>query len=561
MTTKVQLQSIIFPILFTFGVILFLFRSLLFQFDRALLDGIDYPLYAWILQTGIANVGKLFSQGLFFGNAFYPSMQALLFSDTFYPLSFLLLPLSLLTQSPFIILNTGVLVTLFLNVVSAAVLTRNFTSKRGAHTLLTLIFSVSPYFFTQIPHLQMLSFWPSYLMIHVLFIAKRPRSFLAVAMLLSMQWYLSVYLGTMALVIASVWWLVSFFGNNTRRDLVRNVLLSGFVFLLLTGPLLIAYRNIRNVYQATPDAGMFVDYAAQPTDYFFSRGEPTVLALMSPFKLWNTLNHRGAGEPARWIGFAVLFLGTCGIIMWRKSEDVMTKKAGWFAIILAVVGLVFSFGTRLTLNGTYTGFPLPYLLVLKSFPILSFFRSPSRWYFLFVLGWCVFSALGVQRLLKTAKSRQWIIALGIVYAAEMFPMQIPVTTISKPDYVEWLSNTCRPGDVVLSLPIFSHYGAGTVALNPSPTSQLMMWTVNSQCRLLNGYSGILPSSLKELDQRAKLKLDSDFVRIARERGVTLLLMHQVPLETVASFSTVPDVQLIDQDHTSSLWRLLPNQKN
>lgn len=550
----------ILPTLFAFGVILFLFRSLLFQFDHALLDGIDYPLYAWIVQAGLNNSRTLFSHGIFFGNAFYPSTQAILFSDTFYPLSLLLFPLSLLTSSPFLILNSGVVLTLLLNVISAAVLTRSFTSNRGAHTLLTILFSISPYFFTQISHLQMLSYWPTYFLLYVLFTGRSARSFLQIAVLLSLQWYLSVYLGTMALVIASVWWLVSFFRNPNRGDLLRNVVLSGFVFLVLTGPLLLAYRAIRDSYQATPDAGMYVDYAAQPTDYFFSRGSPTVLASILPFNLWNTLNHRGAGEPARWIGFSMLFLVGSGIISWRKSADAETNKKGWFALLLTLIGLGFSMGTRLTLNGMYTGFPLPYLLVLKMFPFLSFFRSPSRWYFLFVLGCCLFSCLGVQRLLKSTKSRKWLLALGVVYAAEMFPMQLPVTTIPKPAYVEWLATSCRPGDVVVSVPIFSYHDDGSIALNPSPTSQLMMWTVNSQCRLLNGYSGILPSFLKELDQQAKQNLDADFVTTLRGLGVTLLLTHKLPTETVASFSTFPDVQLMNQDQTSSLWRLHPNQR-
>lgn len=558
MTTKIHTSSILFPILVTLGLFLFLFRALLLKFDHALIDGIDYPLYAWILQNGIRNIVSFFSQGVFLGNGFYPSTQALLFSDTFYPLSLLLLPFSVVSQNPFIILNVGVVLTVVLNTISAAIFTRSFSSNRATHTLLTVLFSFSPYFFTQLPHLQMLSFWPTYLLLHILLTSKTFRSYLLVSLLLSIQWYVSVYLGTMALVVIGVWWSLSLLSQKDRAELFRNMALCVGLFLLLTGPLLLSYRAVQQTYQATPDAGMYVDYAAQPTDYFFSRGDPTVLSSLFPFTVWNTLNHRGAGEPARWIGFSLLFLVGSGVIAWKKSTDVNSKKIGVFAITMMLVGLIFSFGTRLMINGTYIGFPLPYLLFLKLFPFLSFFRSPSRWYFLFVLGCSVFAGLGIQRLFKASTSRKWIAVVGIVYAIEMFPISIPVTSIDKPSYVDWLSTACKPGDVLLSAPVFSYHDTESIALNPAPTSQLMMWTVNSDCRLVNGYSGILPSTLKELDRQTKPRLDPNLISRLKEQGVTLVLFNEDFAESVASFSTVPGVQLIEHDQTSSLWRLQPN---
>lgn len=548
------------PIVTVSGILIFMFRGLIGDMDSSLLDGIDYPLYAWILQSGVGNLRGIFNAGVFFGNAFYPATQSLLFSDTFYPLSLLLFPLSFFSVTPIHLVNAGLLLTLFLNVVSAAIFTRQFSSNRWSHTFLTLLFSVSPYLFTQLPHLQMLSFWPIY---SVLILLQKPsgrKSFIMIALLLSLQWYLSVYLGTMALALLTLWWGIEFLTDHHRKELLKNTLVFSVVFLVCTGPLLFAYRTIQNTYQATPDAGMYVDYAAQPTDYLFSRGYPTVASSIPSFVDWNARNHRGAGEPARWIGFSLLALVVIGFFVWRKRLTLKATKLGWVALGLTSVGFIFSLGTRLTLNGIYTGFPLPYLIVLKLFPFLSFFRSPSRWYFLFVLGCVVFASLAIQYLSKSTKHRKWIVVFSFFYVLETIPLSIPVTPIAKPNYVEWLNTACKPDDVLLSLPVFSYHDSALVALNPAVTSQLMMWTVTSPCRLMNGYSGILPSSLKSLDLETRNAQPTDLVSRLRDNDVTLVLHEQATPATFASFSTVPDVQLLHQDQTYSLWRLYPNQK-
>lgn len=560
MTTKILRNEYLLPIVIVSGIILFIFRSLIVQFEQSILDGIDYPLYAWILQTGIANLSSVFRNGFFYGNAFYPFSEALLFSDTFYPLSLSLLPLSFVFRSPFQIVNSGMLLTLFLNVVFASVFTKNYSSTRLSHTILTLMFSISPYLFTQLSHLQMLSFWPIYILLSLLHLPASKKTTGLIAIVLTLQWYLSVYLGTMGLVILTIWWGIDFLTLKTRVNFIQNVVITGALFLVFTGPLLNAYRVIRNTFQAIPDAGMYVDYAAQPTDYFFTRGYTTVASSISFFKQWNTLNHRGAGEPARWIGFSMLILVGTGIIVWRKTSSKELQKLGWLALTLTSLGFVFSLGTRLTLNGTHTGFPLPYLVVLKLFPFLSFFRSPSRWYFLFILGCCLFTCIAIQNLSRSKRFRKWILALGILYAVETLPLHIAVTPLTKPSYVQWLSQSCRPEDVLLSLPIFNYHDSALIALDPSVTSQLMMWTVNSSCRLVNGYSGILPTSLKELDLQTKKNLNPELMKLLKEQGITMLLIKQISGETLASFSKDPDVQLLHQDQIYSLWRVLPNQK-
>jgi hypothetical protein len=58
-----------------------LFRSIALQPSQRLFDTTDYPLQVWVVSSTLENFKSGFTNGLFFGNAFFPEKSALLFGS------------------------------------------------------------------------------------------------------------------------------------------------------------------------------------------------------------------------------------------------------------------------------------------------------------------------------------------------------------------------------------------------------------------------------------------------------------------------------------------------
>jgi hypothetical protein len=515
-----NLISSIFTVLVTCSLQLFVLRDLLTQLTTALLDASDYPLVAWIIANQQSNWLSGHWLNLFATNAFYPSPSALLFADLFFPISLLTLPLTVF-HNPLLTTNLALILTLLLNTIAAWWLSRRFQLSWWPQLAVTFFLSCSPFLFSQLSHMQMLPVWPTYLALGFMLVPKkRILTGVIIGVLALLQTTSGVYLGFMLLCLLAWWTVIEMVAQRKlikQRSVALLITLPLVISLALNFPIFWMYRQVQQEYQVQRDPGQYVDYAAQINDYFL----PTRNTLLSKLPIVVTISswqRHTTGEPARWLPISLVILVVLGISQWKKNQKIVGLGSG-----LAWWGLIASLGTRLTWNAHYLAWPLPYLVILKIFPFLSFFRSTSRWSFLFFLGLTLLATLGLKKLITYRHGRWLIFGLIIWFLVEVIPMAATATEI------KLSTSGCHATDIKLELPVFHYYDAARIRLDPGYSSVMMLSNWQSGCTIMNGYSGVIPPSLYQLDSELSQALTDNnrdlFIKLLKQQPATLLQLN------------------------------------
>jgi hypothetical protein len=457
---------------------------------------------------------------LFATNAFYPAQSALLFADLFFPISLFALPLTVF-HNPLLTTNLALILTLLLNTIAAGWLSRRFKLSWLPQLAVTIFLSCSPFLFSQLSHMQMLQVWPTYLALGFLLVPKkRMLTGVIIGVLALLQTTSGVYLGFMLLCLLAWWTVIEMIAQ-------RKMIKQWSVTLLITLPLLISlilnfpifwmYRQVQQEYQVQRDPGQYVDYAAQINDYFL----PTRNTLLSKLPIVATISswqRHSSGEPARWLPISLMVLVVLGISQWKRNQMLVGLSSG-----LTIGGLIASLGTRLTWNTHYLAWPLPYLVILKIFPFLSFFRSTSRWSFLFFLGLTLLTTIGLKKLM-TYRHGQWLVwGLILLFMIEVISLTSPAAEI------KLSTNSCQAADIKLELPVFHYYDDARVRLDPGYSSLMMLSNWQSGCTIMNGYSGVIPPSIYHLDTELSQALAGNnrelFINLLQQQPATLLQIN------------------------------------
>lgn len=516
----------------------FAFRDLLDNIQTNLIDRFDYPLQVWIIYNNVNHIINGDIKNFFNTNAFYPHTNTLFFSDLLLPQTLFALPLSLLFDNPILVFNLVFTFTILLNYLSGYILFRKIFRKNHLAFFGGILLTFSPFVHSQLSHFQLLNFWPSLFAIY--FLNKNADKFSLVnaaiiATFLSIQFLSSVYLAVFLIVIILIYQTMEITKMNFKKTLTFTFLIF-LLFGTLNSIFIKEYLDTKNQYGIERSVNERISYSAHLTDYVFTGQYKSFIYQFPFFRNWDTLNRHHFGELAVFPGITLLLLlalviGKDKIL--RISKDSKHKKISVFFLFTGAVGLIFSLGPKLNINGSYAYLPLPYSL-LHNLPVFDSIRAPARWSLLFYLSTTFFSVLLID-LLRTnsiVKFKYLFAGIFVIAILEYIPFNLktlkqnPVTE----DYQK-LAQICEHKKLVLlELPVTHFDTAGSIGDGLSYISSAQLASIHHKCYLKNGYSGFDLPELKDLNSRIIYLLEKNeagkLITQLKEKEVDLIKINR-----------------------------------
>lgn len=538
-----KISSYVWMIVFFILLIIFIFRSLLLNISTNLLDWQDYSLMVWITNQNAGHIKNFQINNFFNSNIFYPFEGTMLFSDLLLPSSILTLMFQQFSSNPILVFNLIFFTTLILNIWSSFLLWRLFFKQGLLIFFGTLVSAFSPYFFMELNHFQMINFWPIFFGLYFLFKEQYTvKNSILVGVMISLEFFLSVYLWVFMLFAIGIWYVMQFLYRYFQKKFLKNIIVHGFLVLMtisvLSGVFVLKYIQVKQSYDIVRPPEEYILYSAHLSDYLFTTYYKSFLYSTKLANLWNSYNQHNVGESGAFPGIVLLFLSVTGLIILRKkirSFSILIKLSFYniYFFILLVSGFLFSLGPRLSINGAYTGIPLPYYALLKFIPLVEPIRANARWMFLLFLGLSYFAVLGLKRLNSGGKRS---LILTIIFSAIFLLEIVPFNKITgKKEYYPVVYNTleekCTPDPkILLEYPLSRFTTQNNIIEDLTYKNQLQLASLRHKCKLVNGYSGYTPKDYERYEDQlfwAIERKDEDmFWRLMSERKVNFLKLNK-----------------------------------
>lgn len=548
-------------------------RSLIFNLGHSFYDWGDTAFISW--QTFMTREKIVTGQwsSINTTNSHYPFKNSLFFTDTFIGQSLMGIPLFFI-KNPVLLQNLIFLSTIFLNYLVVFFLFRKIFKTNTAGFLASLFFNNSVYFFDQIIHPQMLCYWPMMVVLYYLIdLVEGKNNYLkalSIGLFISIQFYMSVYLGIFTIFMVGVYFCLLFFYKIlfSQRKLksvfllIKQVSISLIIFFILTYPFLIKnYFEFEKTYHVTRDINEILMNSGHLTDYLFPISG-TVLSSLGPIKSFINFNRHTAPEKIYFPGMVLCFGGLLGVmigrIKWQKKQKELSITNGWgvndiFFVLLGVCGLVFSLGPRLNANGKYLEIPLPYLLFLNKLDLLHSIRVTHRWEILLILALVYFAV----KTYNAWKNKLLILGIVLFFLLESIPLKLIAT---QKNYIDngytYLKNHAKKDEVLMELPFLNLEKNASMDY----ATRMLLSSTYHQLNLFNGYTGIFINDYGIL--RIYLERffpNQEYDEIIRRIGVSYLRINKpyFEREKLDQIKLFYQNQIVYEDNNCYLIKLQP----
>jgi hypothetical protein len=521
--------------LFLFG---FVFRDLLFHINTHLYDWGDGPYAIWVIFQNIQKIKTLDFLHFFDTNAFYPNKMTLLFSDILLPQSLIAVPFSFITQNPIFVFNLVFFITFILNYCGAFLLWNQLFKNSFLAFFGSLLIVFSPFFYLQLGHFQMLSYWPFLFSLYFVFKNEEARAIkylIFAGIFLSIQFLASVYLAIFLLATLFIYYGISFFFSQKKQQVIISFIMIILVFLTLDGIFIKGYLDMKQIYQTKRSINEYITYSAHLSDYLFSNSIQTIIHKNPIVNKWNSINKHAIGESAAFPGFLISLLFVIGLFNFRKQKKffeciLKLDQVRFFFFLVLVVGFIFSLGPRLNFNGNYVHIPLPYAFVMKFFPFFESIRALARWSFLFYFGLIFFSLSFLQKI-KIEKKPILLITVFVIFFLEYIPLSFQASQEAylNNDY-RILRDICsQKKQVLLEIPVTHLSFQGNIYSGLKYITKVELASLYHGCLLVNGYSGYDLPELQALEDRIKQSFEhnkmDDFVKNLKQNNVNIIKLN------------------------------------
>jgi hypothetical protein len=521
----------------SFLLFLFVFRDLILNISTNLIDWRDYAYVVWVINQAIGNFQEFGANGLFNGNAFYPLEGVLLFSDLLWPQALITFFYSLFTTNIITQFNLMFLTTLGLNTVAIYFFWSSQFKKKNNIFLASLLTNFSPFFFLQLSHFQMISYWPFFFSLGFLFKEKKEfKQLVLIGLFTAIQFYAAVYWAVFLLTAIAIYYFVRLIKKDSILSLLKELFSIGFIFLILVGPIYLKYSQVRQAYNIERGYHEYVTYSAHLSDYLFNWPYRSFLSETKLFTKLNSYNNHWSGEIAGSASLIVYLTSLIGIFLVKKNKNnlsinISLKERDLFFLLLTLVGLFFSLGPRLSFNGTYLAVPLPFALALKYLVIFDPIRATARFSALFYIGLFYFSTKGLSKI-NRKKSLLIIFIALFIFFLEVIPLNYRTEANNYySDVYQIIEDDCSQNKVLLEYPFNQDSDGADVATNLKYKASQLTASVNHNCNLVNGYAGFDPeeyvnyinafNTALQSTNSAQLKIiienqEIDFIKVNKE---------------------------------------------
>jgi hypothetical protein len=490
-------------------------------FDPALPDFDDAQFSVWRL-SWVAHQLPRDPMHLFDANIFFPERRVLAYSDAMLLLGVAGAPLVWLGVHAVVVHNLLLLAAIAASGMAAWALSLRLTGDRRAALAAGVVFSLAPYRFAHIGHLELQ--WAAFVPLTLLVLhrggtsdqANPWRQGVLAGVLVALQGLSSLYYVAYSSLLLLVWAVLTLLlvAKKSRR-LLHILGVAAVTASLLLAPYVAVYAATRTTLGAR-SSDEIRQFSALPSDYLRVSAASRVLPQRS---------QEGQDERSLYPGVTAVALALIALAFGRGAAR----------LIYAAV-TVLAFDLSLGVNG------FAYPLLLRLAPALSSLRAPARFGLFVMLGVGVLASIGAHELRQRLPARlksaivPAVLALMLIeyWCAPLSTRRVP---LQPANVHRWLA--AQAPAVVLEIPVPT---PGT--LWGSETSYQFMSIYHWQS-LVNGYSGFAPVSyfrtLEIIDARNSAEVSDRLQTI----GVDYVVLHQRLLgparlaEMVSFFSTLP----------------------
>jgi hypothetical protein len=480
-------------------------------------EGGDAMFNAWTLARNYHCILHQACSNYANANIYFPHKDTMLYSETQLSAGVLTLPLYFIDKNPIFPYNVWTIMSFFFSGWFMYLLAKYLSKGKEVYSILAgLVFEFAPFKMAAISHLQNLSIF--YLPLAVLLILKyfetRKKSYLFFLFVaLSLQFYASWYQMIFVLIALGILLLgmLLFKLANWRR----LVIVGGIVLLaaLSTYPLAKTYTQFSKSNDATFNLTDQITYSSSLEDYF----KPTTGTILG--KIYYHLRPHAQvnsfdSDSFSYHGMILYAVALCVLIIAyirRKDDEVSRKKYRFILVFVAIAlaGFIMSLGPALKIRGNYFYtdtadglrfvLPLPWLLVDKFLPQLSFIRAIGRASVLTLFSLCCLLAFFPLYLQKEKFYQKYKLLIVIIVSSlvviELMPTHLVGMTNSSFDYnlnipavYKYINDHPQINDMVIISSEQDYPGAAF----PTLRAEEVLWSGYDNRNIFNGYSGYTP---------------------------------------------------------------------
>ena len=472
----------------------------------------------WLAHASVHEPGRLLD-----GNMFYPETRTLTYSDAVLVEGAVAAPFIWLRFPPVLVQNLMIFGAMIASACTMFALVRYLTGSAGGAFIAGIAFGFAPYRFEHVMHLELQwAMWSplAFLFFHRTFETGRVKYGVLTGLMVGLQMLSSIYYGVYLATLLGL--AVALFLLARRVEQPRRVFTAlaaaAVVSAVICGPYAVPYLHTRN-HVGERSVDQVAMFSARPSNY--------LVATPGSWLWGRTLETRGRPERRLFPGAAISLLGIVGLL-YRAPP----RRALVYLLLL-----VAAFEMSLGFSGHIYGWLYRYV------PVYRGLRAVARLgmfvlLFLGVLGGYGFAALshGWSRRATTILAVILTIALVMEYR-----VSLPLTgeyPNSAPPVYRLLAR--QPPGVVAEFPV------PTPSTLPFFDAQYLYCSTFHWFPLVNGYSGMYPSSYLKRIERLEDFPDARSFRQLDEDHVQYIILHDWDgrVEAERALSRSPDYMLL-----------------
>ncbi len=529
-------------------------------------DGGDVMFNAWTLARDQNCILHQNCPNYSDGNIYFPNKDSMLFSETQLSAGLLTLPLRVVTDNPILYNNVWTIVSFFFSGIFMYLLAKRLSKGNELFSLgSALIFEFAPIKIVAISHLQSQSIFylPLIILLLLEFIDNKQikkryliASFIAMVFLFYASWYQMVF----GLIVIFPLLLGLFFIKSFDRRKILLLMATTILAVATTFPLAKEYIRFSKINKATFSINDQSMYSASLKDYVLPFNDTLGGRLYyqhAPTAKINGYNpdsssYHGLTLYIMIIAITVLCLTAYG----RKRVGRQEVKLLYIFLVIALVGFIVSLGPLLKLGAsslhnipgsqTKFGIALPYILIDKFLPQLSFIRAIGRASIIVLFALCSILAIGAPLFQYRRKHVRYIFISMLYFLIFFELMPIHQFSINSAAYTEhrgvpsvyrYIHNSSQVDNIIILRSNSDYPGAPF----PVARSEDVLWAGYHNKNIFNGYSGYEPPNYKqtyadftdfESNDVAKLKkLNISYILVDKQLSSNSPLLQQISHNT------------------------------
>lgn len=466
----------------------FIYPSAFLSPKNTLPDDNDTRLIAYIINQIQLNL--INHKSIFYGTYFAPFPNTLTYSDLFLTSAILTLPARIFTNNPIIIFNLALILGFTLTFVASYLLFSFFSGSRWLGLIAAILFNLSGFHLTYLPHLQMFSLWPVFLSLYFFVRGNYFLFFLAVTAQVTESIF-PVYLIFFSCLILFLSHQRSTIYN--LRSIISHLILFLPLWLLFLFPYLKLHYSFPEAVRPIRDAAHF----SLGLEKIFSFHSWTLICLfiISIFLRKNNAPSASQNRTIHDSYFMILI----------------------FSIMMSLGPVLKIFGHTVKIFGL--PIPLPYAFSYYLLPGFNGFRTPSRFIILATIAAIIIISQKIgpyfQKFLPQTKffllsSLILLLALENHLPRHSYPVNI------KPPSVYQKVRDLPDSAIILELPIKLWVGE-----DHEIESVRSLYSLEHQHRRVGGYSGFAPLAwINLVEHIITSRTDPEVINQLKSLGVT-----------------------------------------